>query len=178
MAAATPGPQPTTIQHLATAVYPSLAMLAGMQLDVFTPLKDGPLTAVQLADAIGVNAEKLSRLLYALAIAGLLTVEAERFANTPEAQHFLVKGKQTYLGGRHDNLSQNWEALLHTQRPFGRGCPNVKRILPRPRPRTSSIFSEGYIQGPWRMAGNWQHGMISPRIRRLPMWGEALEAWH
>ena len=31
--------QPTTIQHLATAVYPSFAMLAGMQLDVFTPLQ-------------------------------------------------------------------------------------------------------------------------------------------
>jgi hypothetical protein len=31
-------PQPTTIQKLATAVYPSFAMLAGMQLDLFTPL--------------------------------------------------------------------------------------------------------------------------------------------
>ena len=38
-------PQPTTIQKLATAVYPSFAMLAGMQLDVFTPLKDGAMTA-------------------------------------------------------------------------------------------------------------------------------------
>ena len=47
-------------------------MLAGMQLEVFTPLKDGPLTATQLADAIGVNAEKLSRLLYALVTAGFI----------------------------------------------------------------------------------------------------------
>ena len=37
MAAATSTLQPTTIQHLASAVYPSFAMLAGMQLDVFTP---------------------------------------------------------------------------------------------------------------------------------------------
>jgi hypothetical protein len=35
------GHQPTTIQKLAAAVYPSFAMLAGMQRDVFTPLKDG-----------------------------------------------------------------------------------------------------------------------------------------
>jgi len=64
MATDTSPPQPTTIQHLASAVYPSLAMLAGMQLDVFTPLNNGPLTAAQLADTLNVNAEKLSRLLY------------------------------------------------------------------------------------------------------------------
>jgi hypothetical protein len=33
--------KPTTISRHAFGVYPSIAMLAGMQLDVFTPLKDG-----------------------------------------------------------------------------------------------------------------------------------------
>jgi hypothetical protein len=32
---------PKTIETLADAVYPSFAMLAGMELDLFTPLKDG-----------------------------------------------------------------------------------------------------------------------------------------
>ena len=36
-------PRPETIQKLDAAVYPSFAMLAGMQLDLFTPLKDGPM---------------------------------------------------------------------------------------------------------------------------------------
>src|SRR4029453_1591915 len=80
MAADTAPPQPTTIQQLATAVYPSFAMLAGMQLDVFTPLKDGPLTATQLAAALGVQAAKLSPLLYALVAADLLTLDGDRFA--------------------------------------------------------------------------------------------------
>jgi hypothetical protein len=62
MAADSSPPQPTAIQKLATAMYPSFAMLAGMQLDVFTPLKDSPMTADQLADTLGVKAEKLSRL--------------------------------------------------------------------------------------------------------------------
>jgi hypothetical protein len=44
-------------------------------------------------------------LLYALVTANLLTVEGNRFANTPEAQQFLVKGQPTYLGGRHENLA-------------------------------------------------------------------------
>jgi hypothetical protein len=107
-------PQPTTIQTLATAVYPAFAMLAGMQLDVFTPLKDGPLTATQQATALRVTAEKLSPLLYALVAAYLLTVEGGRFANTAEADHFLVKGKPTYLGGRHENFSDMWATLLQT----------------------------------------------------------------
>lgn len=38
-----PRTNPKTIETLADAVYPSFAMLAGMELDLFTPLKDGPL---------------------------------------------------------------------------------------------------------------------------------------
>ena len=35
--------RPTTIMHHAFAVYPAFAMLAGMQLDVFSPLADRPM---------------------------------------------------------------------------------------------------------------------------------------
>jgi len=41
-------------------------MLAGMQLDVFTPLKDGPMSGARLADALDVPQEKLRPLLYPL----------------------------------------------------------------------------------------------------------------
>ncbi len=34
-------PERDTIDHLITAVYPSFAMLAGMQLNLFSVLKDG-----------------------------------------------------------------------------------------------------------------------------------------
>jgi hypothetical protein len=122
-----PPPQPTTIQKHATAVYPSFAMLAGMQLDVFTPLKDGPVTAGQLADTLGVKAEKLSPLLYALVAAELLTVDGDRLANTSEAQYFLVKGKPTYLGGRHENFSENWATLLHTAETIRTGVSQCKK---------------------------------------------------
>ena len=36
-------PAPETIQRHANGVFASFAMLAGMQIDVFTPLRDGPL---------------------------------------------------------------------------------------------------------------------------------------
>jgi len=60
--------KPATIFRHAFGVYPPLAMLAGMQLDVFTPLKGGPMTATALADAIGANAARLRPLLYALMV--------------------------------------------------------------------------------------------------------------
>jgi SAM-dependent methyltransferase len=143
MADATTPSQPTTIQKLATAVYPSFAMLAGMQLDVFTPLKDGPLTAAQLAAVLGVNTEKLSRLLYALVTAELLTVEDARFANTPEAQQFLVKGQSTYLGGRHENFSEVWEALLHTTETIRTSVPQCKKDFATLSPDAQLPFFRG-----------------------------------
>jgi DNA-binding IclR family transcriptional regulator len=65
-------------------------MLAGMQLDVFTRLKAGPMTAEQIAAAIGVGSSRLRLLLYVLVTAGLLTEQDGRFSNTPEANHFVT----------------------------------------------------------------------------------------
>ena len=73
---------PETINRIADGAYPALAMLAGMQLDLFTPLADGPMTAEEIAHAIGAGSEKLKPLLYSLVAADLLTVGGDRFANT------------------------------------------------------------------------------------------------
>jgi ubiquinone/menaquinone biosynthesis C-methylase UbiE len=102
-------------------------MLAGMQLDLFTPLKDGPMTAEQLAAALNVKAEKLSPLLYALVAAELLTVDGDRFANTPEADHYLVKGKPTYMGGQHNLYAHLWQGVLQTAQSIRTGEPQVPR---------------------------------------------------
>lgn len=75
---------PVTIDRHIESIYRSLAMLAGMQLDIFTPLKDGPLSCVEIAAALNVRADKLRPLLYALVSAELLTVDGDRFANTLE----------------------------------------------------------------------------------------------
>jgi hypothetical protein len=47
------------ISRLTGAVYPAFALLAGMQLDLFTPLKYGPMSAEQIAAALGVGSAKL-----------------------------------------------------------------------------------------------------------------------
>ena len=144
MAADSSPPQPTTIQKLATVVYPSFAMLAGMQLDLFTPLKDGPMTAAELANALGVKAEKLSPLLYALVSAALLTVDGDDFANTPEADHYLVQGKPTYMGGRHGIFSQRWHAVMKTAVSIQTGEPQAPLDFAEDQPDELEAFFRRY----------------------------------
>jgi cyclopropane fatty-acyl-phospholipid synthase-like methyltransferase len=118
-----PSPQPETITELFEAVYPSFAVLAGMELDLFTQLQDGALNVEQISKAIGVQATKLRPLLYALVVAGLLTVQDDLFSNTPEADHFLVRGKSAYLGGVLELVSYNWTKLLKTAATIRAGGP-------------------------------------------------------
>jgi hypothetical protein len=118
--------RPETIEKLASAVYPAFAMVAGMQLDVFTPLKDGPMSAEHLAAALTVHPRKLRPLLYALVAAGLLTVQDERFANTSEAAHFLVRGQPAYRGGTYEGLLLRWHATLHTAETIRTGVPQAQ----------------------------------------------------
>ncbi len=117
---------PEIITRLCQSVYSPFAMLAGMQLNLFTPLEDGPLPAGEIADTLGVQVTKLRPLLYALVVAGLLNVEDGLFANTPEADEYLVRGKPSYLGGQHEVGSVIWEAALKTAATISAGTPQAK----------------------------------------------------
>jgi predicted O-methyltransferase YrrM len=118
--------EPNTIYRHAFGVYPSMAMLAGMQLDVFTPLKDGPMSGARLAEALDVPQEKLRPLLYALINAELLRIEDDQFANTPEGDLYLVRGRSTYLGGAHELYSDLWSAALMAGQSIRTGAPHKK----------------------------------------------------
>jgi SAM-dependent methyltransferase len=117
---------PTAIMRNAYAVYPSFAMLAGMQLDVFTPLKGGSMDVDTLAKALHVQADKLSPLLYALVTAGLLIVEDGVFSNTDEADQFLVRGRPEYMGGLAGFYNGLWQATLKTSESIRTGKPQAK----------------------------------------------------
>ncbi|MCH8282168.1 MAG: methyltransferase [Chloroflexi bacterium] len=121
---------PEVIDNLTSGVYPAFAMLAGMQLDLFTPLGDGPMSADQLADAIGVGSAKLKPLLYSLVTANLLTVDGEVFSNTPEADHFLVQGRPNYIGQRHGIMAQRWATILKTGESVRAGTAQGKIDFP------------------------------------------------
>jgi ubiquinone/menaquinone biosynthesis C-methylase UbiE len=119
-------PEENPIEKIATAVYPPFALLAGMQLDLFTPLKDGPMKADQLAATIGVEPTKLRPLLYALVVAGFLNVEGAFFSNTNTADRFLVKGGSSCVVDIHELLSTMWNAALRTSESIRTGVPQAK----------------------------------------------------
>lgn len=121
-------PTPNTIEKYDSALLPGLAILAGRQLDIFTLLKDAPMGAEDIAEALGVDASKLELLLYALVSAEILTVDIGLFTNTTEANSFLVRGEPNYLGdGRDIDL---WVHLLgtvlKTADSVRTGCPQAR----------------------------------------------------
>jgi cyclopropane fatty-acyl-phospholipid synthase-like methyltransferase len=118
--------RPATVNKLRFAADAAFAMLAGMQLDVFTPMKDGSLTAEQIAAAIGVGSSRLRLLLYVLVAAGLLTEQDGRFSNTLETNQFLVKGAPSYLGNRQAAIAMRWTTYFKTAESIRSGVPQAK----------------------------------------------------
>lgn len=115
-----------TVNKLRFAADAAFAMLAGLQFDVFTPLRGGPRTAEEIARAIGVAPGRLRLLLYSLVAAELLTEREERFSNSPEANQFLAKGAPAYRGNLHASLSERWLASLKTAESIRTGVPQAK----------------------------------------------------
>jgi predicted O-methyltransferase YrrM len=118
--------KPTTIMRNVYSVFPSFAMLAGMQLDVFTPLKDGPMGAKTLANSLCVQEDKLTPLLRLLVVAGLLEVENKKFSNSSEAAKFLVRGCPNYIGELSGFYNRLWHNSLLTAESIRTGKPQAK----------------------------------------------------
>ena len=134
------GPSPATIDKLEWAVWPSFAMLAGVRLELFTFLKDSPMSVEQIAGAIGVRSDKLKPLLCTLAAVGLLTVEGRVFSNTSEADHFLVKGSPSYRGGKYELIAGNWQAGLKTAESIRSGTAQANRDFSSASKDTLEMF--------------------------------------
>jgi SAM-dependent methyltransferase len=98
-------------------------MLAGLELGVFTQLASAPMTAAALSVQLGCGEERLQRLLHALVVAGLLQKRGDVFANSAEADAFLVEGKPGYRGSQHKLTGHLWETDLKTAQSIRSGKP-------------------------------------------------------
>jgi len=63
-------PKPDIFYQIRNGTRGAAAMLAGMKLDLFTSLGEGPKDAEILADKLNVSSNKLTPLLYALVLTG------------------------------------------------------------------------------------------------------------
>ncbi|PLX37569.1 MAG: methyltransferase [Hyphomicrobiales bacterium] len=86
------------ISDIAFGFMGSKALFAALHHGIFTHLSDGPMTAEEAGAASGLHPERARTLLTALAALGLVTVDDDRFANSPAANAFLVKGAKYDFG--------------------------------------------------------------------------------
>lgn len=86
------------ISDVAFGFMGSKALFAALHHEIFTKLADGPMTAEQAAAATGLHPERARTLLTALAALGVVSAEDGRFANSPAAEAFLVKGAKHDFG--------------------------------------------------------------------------------
>ena len=105
-------PSPQTITGLLDGVNPAFAMLAGLQLDIFTPLSQRPYTAPQLAQQLETDEPRLGRLLRALTQANLLTWDGTHFSATTETAVYLNRNHPNYIAELSDLFSFIWQEVL------------------------------------------------------------------
>ena len=88
----------TRLQRMATAYWESAALMAAVELDVFTAIARGHDTIPALARAAGMTDRNAERLLTTLTALALIERNSERFSNAPDVQRFLVKDSDRYAG--------------------------------------------------------------------------------
>ena len=101
------------IDNIRIATYTPMAVRAALQLGLFTPLADGPMTAEELAGALGVKPRRLALLLYQLVLSDFLKMSDSRFSNTDMAAYYLVKGMPNYIGEIHGVWTEQFHAMMH-----------------------------------------------------------------
>ena len=77
----------------------SRIILTAHELNIFTLLKEGPLTSQVIAKATEANERATDRLLNALVPIGLLKKSGSQFSNTDFSTRFMIRGQPTYMGG-------------------------------------------------------------------------------
>lgn len=119
--------KPNTIRHLQRAVYPASALLAGIQLNLFTVIGQDGKSVQEIADEVGLDYDKLQSLLYVLVLSDLLRVENDTFFNTEESHTFLVIGGESYIGDEYEAfVNSRWTTIGKTAQSVKTGVAGAK----------------------------------------------------
>lgn len=121
--------------QLGLGFWASKVLLSAIELGVFTALNDRPLTAEELTAKLKLHPRAVRDFLDALVSVGMLERDDSLYRNTPETALFLVRGKQSYMGGMlemaNERLYPFWGSLsegLRTglpQNEISRGLPGL-----------------------------------------------------
>lgn len=93
--------QPVTtvrLQNIAQSYGQSAALMAAVELGVFTAISKGAETFEEIGGACGMLPVNAERLVVLLCAAGLVEKQDGRFRNTEDVERFLVEGSRSYMG--------------------------------------------------------------------------------
>jgi hypothetical protein len=116
-------PLPDTIMQLTRAYAGSKALVSAVELELFTTLADGPLTAEELRARLGLQPRGTTDWLDALVSLDMLKRDGDQYANTPVTDFYLDRAKPAYVGGMVIGMAadtSHWDKLtagLRTGRP-------------------------------------------------------------
>jgi hypothetical protein len=119
---------PGHIMQTATAFWASKVLLTAVELDLFTTLEDGTMSAPQLGKTLGLHPRGTYDFFDALVALKFLDRDGDgpegKYRNTPETAAFLSRKSRTYIGGLPEMLNARlfgfWNNLgtaLKTGRP-------------------------------------------------------------
>jgi hypothetical protein len=96
----TAGTAVTTVrlQNIAQSYGQSAALMAAVEVGLFTAISKGAGTYEEVATALDIHATNAERLMVMLCAAGLLEKARQRHTNAPDVERFLVASKPSYMG--------------------------------------------------------------------------------
>ena len=97
-AAANPRPTTVRLQRMVRAYRESAALMAGVELGLFSRIAEGHNTEESLSKAMGVTALHGERIIVACVGLGLVERDGDRLKNAPDVERFLVQGQPGYAG--------------------------------------------------------------------------------
>jgi SAM-dependent methyltransferase len=86
------------LQNIAQSYGQSAALMAAVEVGVFTAISKGAGTFDEVAAALDLHPTNAERLIVMLCAAGLVEKAGGRLKNAPDAERFLVEGKPGYMG--------------------------------------------------------------------------------
>src|SRR5689334_11089901 len=92
-------PTPAGILQLGLAFWSSKTLLSAVELGAFTELADGPLSADELGERLGLHTRSRTDFFDALVALNMLQRDGGRYSPTAETGLFLDRRKPSYLGG-------------------------------------------------------------------------------
>jgi O-methyltransferase domain/Dimerisation domain len=94
----TPRPDTTRLQRLVHSYRDAAALMAAVELGLFTRVARGADTEAAVARALDLTPTNAERLVTACVALGLLVRDGDRLRNAPDVARFLVEGEPAYAG--------------------------------------------------------------------------------